>query len=124
MATVLVIDDDKQSREVIRDILESDGYEVVEAKDGKEGVAVFRKQPTDLVVTDIIMPEQEGVETILQLKRDYPDVKIIAVSGGGRLSPTDYLHIAKKSGAKQTLQKPFRVEELLTAARKLLSDGV
>ena len=106
MANILIIDDDNQFREMLRQMIERDGYEVIEASDGKEGIALYRKNPTDLIITDLIMPEKDGIETIQELKKDFPEIKIIAISGGGRLGPNDYLQLAKMLGAQRTLTKP------------------
>ena len=120
MARILVIEDVDEVRWVIRRTLESEGYEVVEASDGVEGTRLFREKPADLIVTDIIMPDKEGIETIRELRSDFPDVKIVAISGGGKIGPFDYLELAKKFGASRTLAKPFGVEELVEAVRELL----
>jgi len=96
MSRILIIDDDAQILKMLRQILEREKYHVTEASNGKEGLRLYRENPADLVITDIIMPEKEGIEIIIELKRDYPDVKIIAISGGGRINPEDYLDIAKK----------------------------
>ena len=90
-------------------------YEVVAAADGNKGLRLYREDPTDLVVTDIIMPEKEGIETIIDLRREFPEVKIIAMSGGGHGKPDSYLHMAKGLGAQRTLTKPFGKKELLEA---------
>jgi CheY-like chemotaxis protein len=82
MARILVIDDERIIRTIVKHALEEDGHEVIEAGDGEEGIQLYRKNPTDLVVTDIIMPRKEGIETIKELRRNYPDIKIIAMSGG------------------------------------------
>ena len=120
MANILIIDDDNQFRTMLRKMIERNGHEVVEASDGKEGIKRYRKNPTDLIITDLIMPEKDGIETIQELKKDFPDIKIIAISGGGRLGPQDYLHIAKMLGAKRTLTKPIELPELLKAIDELL----
>jgi DNA-binding NtrC family response regulator len=120
MARILVIDDDVQILEMLRQTLEREGYEVIGSLDGKEGIRLYREAPTDLIITDIVMPEKEGIETIMELKRDFPDVKIIAISGGGRIGPEDYLRIAKKLGAMHTFTKPIGREELLGVVRELL----
>jgi CheY-like chemotaxis protein len=120
MKRILVIDDDVQVRELLRLVLEQAGYDVVEAGDGKEGVDLFHREPTDLVITDIIMPEKEGIETIRELQRGYPEVKIIAISGGGRLSAEDCLESAECFGVHLTLAKPFEREELLDAVQDVL----
>ena len=122
MNTILVIEDDAQARKLIKRILEDAGYAVTEAGDGKEGVIQFNQKPADLVITDIVMPEQEGMETIRLLRKAVPKVKIIAVSGGGRVGPEDYLLMAKKFGARQTLKKPFKREELLKAVKDVLAE--
>jgi YesN/AraC family two-component response regulator len=103
-------------------MLERSGYDVVEASTGKEGIRLYRENPTDLIITDLIMPEKEGIETIHELKRDFPDVNIIAISGGGRIGPEDYLHMAKMLGAQRTLSKPVERETLLKTVNELLDD--
>ena len=120
MANILIIDDDNQFRTMLRKMVERNGYEVVEASDGKEGIKLYRKNPTDLIITDLIMPDKDGIETIQELRKDFPDVKIIAISGGGRLGPHDYLHLAKMLGAQRTLTKPIELDELLKAIEELL----
>jgi CheY-like chemotaxis protein len=120
MQRILVIDDDEQMRALLRDILERAGYEVTEAQHGLEGLKLFRARPADLVVTDLIMPEKEGVETILELRAEYPEVPIIAVSGGGRNGPRDYLEIAARLGARRTVAKPFTRQEILAAVQQSL----
>jgi len=117
---ILVIDDDDQFRGMLREMLERAGYEVADAPNGKEGIRLYRENPADLVVTDIIMPEKEGIETIMDLRREFPEVKIIAMSGGGRIDPEEYLHMAEKLGAKRTFAKPVEREELLKAVGEVL----
>ena len=119
-ANILIIDDDNQFRTMLRKMIERNGYEVIEASDGKEGIKLYRKNPTDLIITDLIMPEKDGIETIQELKKDFPDIKIIAISGGGRLGPQDYLHLAKMFGAQRTLTKPIELPELLKTIKELL----
>lgn len=120
MAHILVVDDDAQVREMLRQMLEDAGFEVTEAPDGKVAVSLYRKSPSDLVITDLIMPEQEGLETIQSLKGEFPDVKIIAMSGGGRLGPESYLKMAGAFGALHTFAKPVRRKELLEKIREIL----
>ena len=122
MKRILVIDDDDQVRQMLKQMLEREGYEVIDAADGKEGIRLYRNEPTDLIITDIIMPEKEGLETIRELKQDFPDIKIIAISGGGRLDPGNYLEIARKWGVGRTFAKPFDRTELLEAIQQLLDD--
>ena len=121
MKQILIIDDDTQFRLMLRRILEKEGYEVFEAADGKQGLTCFRNTQTDLVITDIIMPEKEGVETIVALRKEYPSVKIIAISGGGRNAPGDYLTLAKKLGAHVTMEKPLNRNYLLEEVKHLTS---
>lgn len=121
MARILVIDDETLVRDTIRQILERASYEVAEAADGKEGLVRFREQPADLVITDILMPEQEGIETIRILHKEFPQTKILAISGGGRGGKLDVLPSAEAFGAHYTLAKPFEREALLAAVRTLLN---
>jgi DNA-binding response OmpR family regulator len=116
-----VIDDDPQIREMLEQLLERAEYEVLVAPDGKVALKLHQANPADLIITDIVMPEKEGLETIMEFRRTFPTVKIIAISGGGRIGPTEYLHSAKLLGAHRTLSKPFEVQALLDAIRELLS---
>ncbi len=120
MARILIIDEEEQVRRYLRKILEAQGHEVVAASDGKLGIELCREEPTDLIITDIFMPEKEGLETIRELRRDYPDVKIIAISGGGRTGNLDFLPLAEKFGALRTLDKPFTRQEMLDAVQEVL----
>jgi len=120
-ARILVIEDDELIRDLLKQLLERDGYTVTTAHNGKVGLKLFRDNPADLVITDLIMPEKEGIETIRELIRDYPDVKIIAISGGGTIAPFEYLSIAERLGVKKTIPKPFKTEEILAAIRQLIS---
>ena len=123
MARILVIDDDAMVRDAIRSILEAQGYKVGEAENGRDGLVKMRADRFDLVITDIIMPEMEGVEAILAIREEFPSVKVIAISGGGRTANYDFLGVAGKLGANKTLQKPFRREELLRAVQGCLGPG-
>lgn len=118
--SILVIDDDETIRVLLRAILEREGYRVVDALDGAKGIQRYRESPTDLVITDLIMPGKEGIETIRDLRREFPHVKIIAVSGGGRIGPESYLNMAKGVGALRTLCKPFDRMTLLTAIKEVM----
>ena len=120
MAHILIIDDEPQIRLVMRKMLESEGYTVTDAADGKEGLESYQENPPDLVITDLIMPGKEGIETIRELKEKNPEVKIIAMSGGGKNNPEDYLRLAKVLGAIYTFDKPVRKDELLKAVKDLL----
>jgi CheY-like chemotaxis protein len=114
MKKILVIEDNAIVRNTVMRILQSAGYEVVIANDGLRGVEAFRKEQPDLVISDIIMPEQEGIATIRQILGEKPGTKIIAISGGGRVGNTDFLQIARKMGAADVLPKPFDPEDLLS----------
>jgi CheY-like chemotaxis protein len=120
MPRILIIDDEVQIRKMLQQMFEREGYDTVTAPDGREGVKAYRENPTDLIITDLIMPEKEGIEIIFELKREFPDVKIIAMSGGGRTEPHGYLKIAEKAGALRTFRKPLEREELLKAVREIL----
>jgi DNA-binding response OmpR family regulator len=120
VARILIIDDEDQPRRMLQQVLIRAGYEVVEARDGNEGLQLFRTSPTDLIITDILMPEKEGLETIIDLRREFPAVKIIAISGGGRTGNLNFLEVAKRLGAQRTLQKPFELQEMIAAVRDLL----
>ena len=118
---ILVIDDDENWRTVIREVLRLEKHEVVEAADGGEGMERCRELKPDLVITDIVMPDQEGLETIELLRRDFPTMPIIAMSGGGAfLRKEDYLPLAEKLGACATLAKPLSRVELLNAVQGAL----
>ena len=118
--TILVIDDDDQVRSMLKTLLEKEGYTVQGACDGKEGLKIYQEHEFDLVITDIIMPEKEGIETIRELRQYNPDVNIIAVSGGGAIEADKYLLLAKGLGVRYTFEKPFRRNDLLAAVRELL----
>ena len=120
---ILVIDDDDQMRVLLRQVMEWAGFEVAEAEDGREGMQLQRRQPADLVITDLIMPEQEGMETIRLLKKEFPQTRIIAISGGGRIGPEAYLPAAQELGADRVFSKPFDVRELAGAVKELLAHG-
>lgn len=124
MNRILVIDDDPNVRQMICHMLEREGYEVDTAANGREGVEKFRANTPLLVITDIIMPEQEGIETIRQLRAQDPDCRIVAISGGGRIGPSDYLSMAKLLGATEAISKPFEKAQLLVAVRNALKDQV
>ena len=118
VCSVLVIDDDPVARETVRAILEDDGHRVTCAEDGRQGVKAFRDIQPDVVVTDIIMPDKEGLETIVELRAMWPKGPIIAISGGGRSGgPANYLELARSLGATAVLAKPFEPTELISCLR-------
>jgi DNA-binding NtrC family response regulator len=122
MQRILVIDDEINILLMLKKMLERFGYEIDIATNGKEGMELFRKDPTDLVITDIIMPEKEGLETIREMKRIQPDLKIIAMSGGGKISADNYLDTAKIFGASRILEKPFNQQQIISLVRELLGN--
>jgi len=116
MPSVLVVDDQDQVRQLIRETLEQAGYEVEEARDGKEGLDRYRVRSPDLVIMDILMPDQDGLETIMTLRQEFPDIRIIAMTGGSdTVGIPNFLDVAKMLGARRTLQKPFELKVLLDA---------
>jgi CheY-like chemotaxis protein len=123
MAKILVLDDEPSILFMIKKMLEKAGHEVSVALNGKEGMVLFEKNRPDLLITDIIMPEKEGLETIFELRRKYPELKIIAISGGGRISPEGYLPGAKLLGANMVFQKPLVQKDFMEAVSSLLNES-
>ncbi|UCE65350.1 MAG: response regulator [Candidatus Zixiibacteriota bacterium] len=121
MANILIIEDDQRLRLALKENLMFRGYEVNDAANGLEGIDKFTSNKPDLIVMDIIMPEKEGIETIREIKRDFPSVKIIAISGGGTLGPEHYLKVALAIGADKALKKPFRTDLLVGSIEELLN---
>jgi YesN/AraC family two-component response regulator len=120
MGKILIIDDEPYILQMLKKMLEKAGHEVSLASNGREGMDLFEKASTDLVITDIIMPDKEGLELILEMKKKRPALKIIAMSGGGRISPESYLECAKHFGAEKVFQKPFRHKDLVSAVEELI----
>lgn len=118
---ICVIDDDESVRQTVGRILKSAGYAVVDAKDGEAGLRVVERSNPAMIITDIVMPNREGIETIREAKQRFPQVPIIAISGGGRLGPDGFLDLALKLGADDCLAKPFRPAELLDKVTRLLN---
>jgi DNA-binding response OmpR family regulator len=122
MELILVIDDDEDVRSCIRNILEHSGYSVLEAENGRVGIDIFRHSTVVLVIVDLFMPEKEGIETIIELRKEFADLKILAISGGiPGYGPDHFLHIAQKLGADGTLDKPFNMQQLLSKVENLLT---
>jgi len=119
MAQLLVIDDEPSVREVTRRTLEAAGHSVVTAENGEVGYEAFTAQPFDLVITDVLMPVREGVETVRAI-RSISAVPIVVISGGGRLNAMGFLQIAEEFGATASLEKPFRLTELLEIVDRLV----
>jgi len=120
MARILLIDDDDSVRSVYRLILNHFGHFVIEARNGREGMELSLGANADLVITDIVMPEMEGLDVLKEMRKLFPAMKIIAISGGGRVNPTDYLRIAKFMGAAKVLAKPISSEDLIGAINEVL----
>ena len=121
MNSILIIEDDEFVRNMLKQTFERAGYDVGTASNGSIGIQLYKCKPYDVVITDLIMPDMEGIETISNLRKDDPNVKVIAISGGGRNSPDDYLHLAKKLGALKTFPKPVDRNELLDAVKELIA---
>ena len=115
MATILIIDDEAPIRALLRTTLEAAGHEVTEAANGRIGLELYRHRPTDLVITDILMPELNGLDMLLELTREFLHAKVIAISGAG--GEENALDVAALLGARQTFQKPFDMPQLLGAVR-------
>jgi DNA-binding response OmpR family regulator len=120
MARILVIDDDHAVRLTIQVFLERGGHEVICAADGEQGLRAFASEAPQLIITDIIMPNKEGIETIMQIRERDATVPIIAMSGGGRVGNADFLKMAARLGANEVLAKPFERQDLTAAVGRLL----
>ena len=121
MPRILVVDDEPDICDLLREILSLAGHDVLVAPDGDSAIALLRKQPVDVMLTDIFMPGKEGIETIMELRRDFPTVKIVAMSGGGRTGDFHYLRDAVQLGAVRTIFKPFGEEDVLRVVREALA---
>ncbi len=122
MATILIIDDEKSILGFLKEMLMREGFNVLTAIDGKEGLHLFNDNQVDLVITDLIMPDKGGFGTMIELKNISQDIKIIAMSGGGHAHPKYYLDITKSLGVQYTFQKPFKISALLEAVYELLKE--
>ncbi|HKQ36162.1 MAG TPA: response regulator [Nitrospiraceae bacterium] len=124
MSSILVVDDEDQIRHLIRKTLEQAGYHITEACDGKEALQQYRLAPADLVIMDILMPNQDGLETTVALRREFPDVKVIVITGGSdMIGMLNFLDVAKMLGAHSTLQKPFEMKTLLDTVQAELQNS-
>jgi YesN/AraC family two-component response regulator len=119
MAKILVIDDEEQIRGLLKRIFQAQGHMVITADNGAVGLKMMAQEPFDLVITDIFMPEKEGMETIIEIKRDFPAVKILAVSGGDSQG-SDYLPMTRSLGADASLNKPFSNDDIVNLVNGLL----
>lgn len=120
MARILVVDDEEDFRRIVSRMLTAAGHQVEEAADGRQAIEAYRARPVDLVLADLYMPDIDGVEAIIRLRHEFPDVRIIAVSGGGHLGKEDVLKIAAGIGAQATMAKPLVKKTLLKAVEKVL----
>ena len=120
MATILIVDDDDALRTLLRRVLARAGYSTLEASNGREALACLGTQTVDLMITDLFMPQQDGLETILALRRMNRALPIIAMSGGGSAAQFEMLRTASLFGAARVLMKPFRAEEVLATINELL----
>jgi DNA-binding response OmpR family regulator len=121
MARFLILDDDEDIGSVVQMILQLEGHEAAVVTTADEAVAMQRSQPADVLITDIFMPEKDGLETIQQFRRDFPKARIIAMSGGGDTLRNTYLFSAREMGAAQVIRKPFEKDALLAAVRQVLA---
>ncbi len=121
--SVMIVDDDVQVRRLLRRRLERGGYRVVEAAGGEAAVARYREAPTDLVITDLVMPDTSGFQLIERLRGEFPNVRIIAMSGAIDRGVPELLARAKRAGARQVLPKPFTTAQLLDMAREMMGNG-
>jgi len=124
MKRILVIDDEAGARQLVRRLLEREGYFIVEAKDGEEGIGLFRADPCDMIITDLVMPVKDGLKTILDVREFAPTVPILAISGGGTIAKERYLSAAGFIERVERLAKPFTREELVDLVRRMLNDDL
>ncbi len=122
MKRILVVDDEEQILSLLKHMLEQEGYEVLTAEDGEQGMTLVNKNSIDLVITDMIMPVKDGLKFIMELGREKPEMKIIAISGGGAIKAERYLSMAEYLGDIATLAKPFKRDQLLTMVREKLGE--
>ena len=124
MARILVVEDEELMREMLVDIFNDEGHDTSAAVNGVEALKAIEKDSFDLIVTDIVMPEKDGLSVILQTKRDKRDIKVIAISGGDKtFSGKSYLRIARNIGVERTIDKPFKREKVLQAVEEVLASG-
>ena len=121
MKLILVIDDESRIRTMLKVMLERESFRVITASDGKEGMKLLAKEPVDLVITDLIMPEKEGLEVIQELRKSDSNLPVIAISGGGKNSPDTYLNMARLLGADAIFEKPVKKDKLINAVKKSLN---
>lgn len=120
--TVLVIEDDEVILSALISALDTEGYDAIGARNGVEALIQLDLRPIQVVITDIFMPEMDGIETILNLRKMFPNTKIIAISGGGSSQAIDYLPVSQRFGASRTLKKPFLLDQMLLTVREVLEE--
>ena len=122
MAKILIVDDEASIRTMLTHMLEQDGHEVIVAEDGEKGACLYRERLPDVVISDLVMPNKNGIDMILELKKEYPGLRMIAISGGGGITGAfDYLPTAKLVGANSILKKPFGIQELRDVLQNTLN---
>jgi DNA-binding response OmpR family regulator len=121
MPGILIVEDDNDLREMLKVSLLKRKFTVIEASDGKQAILHFKPAVTDLVITDLIMPDEDGLKVIMKLREMKPDVKIIAISGGGKAGPGNYLNVARTLGADEIFSKPFSINDLISKIYELLN---
>jgi DNA-binding response OmpR family regulator len=121
MPGVLIVEDEKELREMLKISLNRRKFTVLEAENGRDAIIHFKPSITDLVVTDLIMPDEDGLKVIMKLREIKPSIKIIAISGGGKAGPGSYLSLAKALGANATFSKPFSINDLIARIEELLN---
>jgi len=120
MPGILVVEDDIDLRGMLKTALERNSFTVFEADNGKEAIAHFKPGVTDVVITDLIMPEEDGLKVIMKIREIKPDIKLVAISGGGKAGPASYLDMAKALGADSVFYKPFSLNDLVVEIKNLL----
>jgi CheY-like chemotaxis protein len=122
MPGILIVEDEKDIRDMLKVALLRHKYTVLEAVDGKDAITHFKPSLTDLVITDLIMPDEDGLKVIMKLRELKPSIKIIAISGGGKAGPGSYLNLAEALGANAIYSKPFSINELISKIKMLVDD--
>ena len=123
MARILLIEGEPHVRKLMKEILEEEGHEIIECDNGTDGVREYKRAAIDLVVLDVLLPDKDGLDTLRELKQHHDDVKVMAISGGFVQGAIDMLPLAKRLGARHTLDKPFDLKMFLSAVKQLLDDS-
>jgi len=119
MTQILIIDDEPVIGSMLKKVFEREGYNVIVASNGEEGMKLYKEKQPDIVITDLILPGKEGIQIIMELRKEDPNLPIIGMSGGGYIDPDSYLHLAKSLGANAVFAKPIKIEELLNIVKTL-----